>query len=339
MKHPANICLSIIIRKILCIALYIGFTSGTRAQVYEKVMSFTDIRAREEAGVGNIGDLPVGGLLQDSEGNFYGTSSGGGTVGVSGYGTIFKVTPSGVLTNLVEFTGAVGPYRGFAPKSTLTRGSDGNFYGTTYGAFDFPHNDFPFDHGTVFKMTPSGAFTTLVEFTGDAGTKPGSLPIGRLTQHTDGSFYGTTTRGGANKAGTIFRVRPNGDFTTLVEFTGGAGLNSGRSPNSLVAGGDGAFYGTTASGGVNDLGTLFKMTHGGSLTTLVEFTGNGALNKGSDPLVSLLGPDGFLYGTTAGGGRSGLGTVFKLSPTGTLTTLIEFTGATGQNRGAYLLSS
>ena len=148
------------------------------------------------------------------------------------------------------------------------QGCDGNFYGTTeWGGAD--------NFGTVFKLTPGGVLTTLVEFTGTTGSNKGSYPRAGLVQGFDGNFYGTTYYGGASNFGTVFKLTPGGVLTTLVEFTGTAGGNIGINPNAgLVQGGDGNFYGTTYYGGASGIGTVFKLTPGGVLTTLVEFTGN-----------------------------------------------------------------
>jgi uncharacterized repeat protein (TIGR03803 family) len=129
---------------------------------------------------------------------------------------------------------------------------------------------------------------------------------------------------------------------TLVQFTGDEGTNKGSHPfGALLRATDGNFYGTTREGGANGLGTIFKVTSGGTLTTLVEFTGSGITNKGSAPYAALVqGSDGSFYGTTEQGGASNLGTVFKMATNGTaegttLTTLAEFTGGGGANRGSH----
>ena len=161
---------------------------GANAQVYEKVFSFTDARAEALANVTNSGATPYAGLVQGLDGNFYGTTSGEVT---GGLGTVFKMTPGGTLTTLVEFSGNTGNYKGAAPRADLVQAS-GNFYGTTSaGGVN--------GLGTVFKMTPSGFLTTLVEFTGNGANNKGSTPYAGLVQGSDGNFYGTTS-GGAQTA-------------------------------------------------------------------------------------------------------------------------------------------
>jgi uncharacterized repeat protein (TIGR03803 family) len=268
-------------------------------------------------GAANKGSNPYGGLVQGVDGNFYGTTSGGGS---SFAGTVFKVTPAGVLTTLVEFNGSA------APQAGLILGSDGNFYGTTAigGANGL---------GTVFKMSAGGTITTLVDFTGNGATNRGNYPESALFQGSDGNFYGTTRLGGANNLGTVFRMTPTGALTTLVDFNGSSSL--GRQPyDGVVPGSDGNFYGTTSHGGANDLGTVFKMTPAGVLTTLVQFTGMSGNNKGESPQASLLSAgDGNFYGTTSAGGATNAGTIFKMTPGGVLTTLVEFTPGGSSNQG------
>jgi uncharacterized repeat protein (TIGR03803 family) len=284
-------------------------------------------------GAVNMGGNPYAGLVQGSDGNFYGVTAFGGD---NGRGTVFKMTPGGALTTLVNFTGNGASNKGNDPDAALVQGSDGNFYGTTYfgGANDA---------GTVFKMTPAGALTTLVEFTGNGGSNKGSNPIASLVQGGDGNFYGTTSHGGANDLGTVFQMTPAGVLTTLVEFTGNGASNKGSNPiASLVQGSDGNFYGPTEYGGANNVGTVFQMTPGGALTTLVEFTANGTSNKGSRPESSLVqGGDRNFYGTTIAGGASDAGTIFKMTPGGALTTLFDFTADSvdSQPRAALIIGS
>ena len=272
---------------------------------------------------------PIGELAQGADGNFYGTTSAGG---VAGSGTIFKMTASGVLTTLLEFTGDAGANKGAAPGAGLILASDGNFYGTTArgGASGL---------GTVFKMTPAGALTTLVEFTGDGVSNRGSLPYATLLEGSDGAFYGTTARGGAKGLGTIFKVTSAGTLTTLVEFTGAGANNRGAYPyGALIEAGGGFLYGTTSKGGANGNGTIFRVTKAGALDTLVEFTDNvsikGLKTKGASPYGALVkGSDGAFYGTTSQGGAKEYGTVFKMTADFTLVTLVELTGNSAPKRG------
>lgn len=277
-------------------------------------------------GTSNKGTLPTAGLLQGTDGNFYGTTREGGAFG---WGTVFRMTPAGDLTTLVSFTLNEESNKGAYPHSGLIRGSDGNFYGTTLAGGSSVA-------GTIFRMTPDGVLTTLTEFTGGAD---GGAPIAGLVQASDGNFYGTTNVYGPNGFGTLFRMTPAGDLTTVLAFTGISGPNKGSGSNSaLIEGGDGLLYGTTYKGGVNDLGTIFKVTPAGVLTTLVEFTGMAGAARGALPSASLvLASDGQFYGTTHDGGTYNLGTVFRMSPAGVLTTLYEFSYFDGWSPNARLI--
>ena len=190
---------------------------------------------------GNDGANPQAGVLQGSDGNFYGTTS---VSGVHNAGTVFKVTPGGTETILYSFAGGND---GLDPVGSLIQGSDGNFYGTTLlgGTSNV---------GTVFKITPSGAETVLYSFAGSDG----AYPYAALFQGSDGNFYGTTNSGGTSNIGTVFRITPSGTETTLHSFTGG---NDGGYPyGPLILGSDGSFYGTTYSYGSHSNGTVFKVT-------------------------------------------------------------------------------
>ncbi|WP_018611681.1 choice-of-anchor tandem repeat GloVer-containing protein [Segetibacter koreensis] len=196
------------------------------------------------------GGSPYGSLVQGTDGNFYGmTESGGANIS----GVIFKATSAGAITVLHSFDYNAD---GAAPRGSLVRGSDGNFYGLT--ALGGVYNQ-----GTIFKITPSGTFTKLHSFEFRAD---GAFPYGSLVQGNDGNFYGLTTKGGTNQNGTIFKCTPSGTYTVLRHLYSG---NDGGSPNgSLVKGSDGSFYGLNSVGGKKDGGTIFKITSGGTYTLL-----------------------------------------------------------------------
>ena len=264
----------------------------------------------------NLGRAPKAALVQGSDGDFYGTTHYGGA---DDKGTVFKMTPAGVLTTLVEFGRSETEENGKEPTAALVQGSDGNFYGTTYlGAAT--------NYGTVFKITPAGVLTTLVQFTGVQGPNLGRAPKAALVQGSDGDFYGTTGYGGADNKGTVFTMTPEGTLTTLFEFGESPDEEDGRGPQgALVQGSDGDFYGTTASGGADDSGTIFKITPGGVFTTLFDFGGREAEDNGREPAVALVeGSDGSFYGTTASGGADDKGTIFTMTPDGVVTTFHEF---------------
>jgi uncharacterized repeat protein (TIGR03803 family) len=251
---------------------------------------------------GTNGIYPTAGLVRGTNGSFYGTTLFGGASGLSGFGTVFQMTPAGALTTLVSFNNT----NGNEPFTALVQGTNGNFYGTTLG-------DNASGHGTVFQMTAAGALTTLLHFNGNTGDSP----LG-LVQGSDGNFYDTTFGGGASGGGTVFKMTPAGGLTTLVSFNRTNGINPLA---ALVQGSDGNFYGTTLCGGTGGAGTVFKMTPAGVLTTLISFTGA----NGNNPQGALVqGSDGNFYGTTEFGGTHGLGTVFQVTTNGTLTTLVSF---------------
>ena len=154
---------------------------------------------------GADGQVPYGGLVQGVNGNFYGTTSGGN----NGDGTVFEITPAGALTVLHSFDGTDGTH----PYSTLAQGADGNFYGTTYG------DDCNSICGTVYTITTSGKLTTLYNFCAQTGCPDGSSPVAGLVRGSDGNFYGTTEFGGIqNSEGTVFKITPTGNLTTIYRF-------------------------------------------------------------------------------------------------------------------------
>jgi uncharacterized repeat protein (TIGR03803 family) len=271
------------------------------------------------------GSSPQSSLVQGADGNFYGTTNAGGNS--SGYGTIFKMTPAGQVTTL-NFLNYLSAPMGANPICGMTLGADGNFYGVT-------QNGGSSGVGTIFKMTPAGALTTLVSFTGTTGSFIGSYPRAALTLGADGNFYGTTATGGASGFGTIFKVTPAGALTTLVQFTGTTGAYPGSTPiGALTQAADGTLFGTTSLGGVNNLGTAFKVTTTATFTSLAAFSGTTGTTLGSSPKGALtLMPDGNFYGTTQSGGLNSSGTIFLITPTGALTTLVNFTGTTGTALG------
>jgi uncharacterized repeat protein (TIGR03803 family) len=263
-------------------------------------------------------DGPFARLVRATDGNFYGTTAAGGNLS-GAPGSVFKVTPNGALTTLHTFnvTDGYGSYAG------LVQGTDGNFYGTTYFGGANSCNFDPPGCGTVFKITPSGTLTTLHSFCSQINCADGANPFEGLVQ-VNGDFYGTTNAG----PGTVFKITPSGTLTTLHTF----GPTEGSVPNGdLVHASDGNLYGTTEYGGANNpcmkangqgCGTVFKITPGGVLTTLYSFCSQGGYNctDGYLPLAGLVqAADGDFYGTTAIGAG-----VFKITPSGTLTTLYNF---------------
>jgi len=259
------------------------------------------------------GGGPVGTLVKGSDGNFYGTTSGGG---LNYAGIVFKITPSGTETVLYRFSGP--PTDGANPAAGLVRGSDGNFYGTTSAGGTA-------NLGTTFKITPAGVETLLHSFT----EAEGASPVAALLQGSDGNFYGTnqaygTAPPGGTPYGSVFRITPSGVETTLHTFTGG--FTDGDSPEAaVVQDPSGNLYGTTSFAGQRNDGTIFKLTPTGAETIFHSFAGGPT--DGANPVAPLLlGPDGNFYGETLGGGTYGFGTVFSIAPSGSETVVHSFAG-------------
>jgi uncharacterized repeat protein (TIGR03803 family) len=262
---------------------------------------------------------PFGGMIQASDGNFYGDSEGG----------LFRIRPDGLLTTMgggslgdpiqgtngYLYTGNPsygvlawysldGSPEGLAyPPGTLSggliQGTDGNFYGLTYDGGTY-------GVGTAYKLTPGGVLTTLVSF-GPSSSAPFN-PYGKMLQASDGNLYGVCD----SESGQVFKLTLSGTLSIFAKF----GVNDvGQNPNGgLIEGSDGNFYGTTFEGGgvAGAVGTVFKITPQGRISTMFVFTDWGAY-PGSGPLAGLIqGSDGNLYGTCAYGGTYGGGNIFRI---------------------------
>jgi uncharacterized repeat protein (TIGR03803 family) len=290
---------------------------------------------------GNDGANPKAALVQGRDGFFYGTTGYGGNTNLNGghgFGTVFKISTNATFAGLHSFDSIHdtngSPLDGSIPNG-LVQGSDGFFYGTTgYGGNTNLNGGQGF--GTVFKISTTGALTTLYSFGSIQDTNgnllDGVLPVAALVQGSDGIFYGTTEFGGTKDDGTVFRISTNGVLNTLYVFDGPDGANPSA---RLVPGSDGNFYGTTEFGGTNGSGTVFKISTNGFLTTLCSFPKlQGGPPNSSFPVPTGLaqGSDGYLYVTTgfipARSGASvvfiGFSSIFKLGTNGASTTLYSF---------------
>jgi len=288
---------------LFCVAMAIA----SSAQTFTSLVSFD----------GSNGIFPET-ILQGPDGELWGTAANGGPANC---GTVFKMTPAGVLTIVFTFS-----CRNGNEPTGLILGTDGDFYGTTF--FGGAKNS-----GEVFKLTRGGALTILASFTGQGGE--GSGPLGNLAEGADGNFYGATYGGGtAFSYGTFFKITPTGKLTTLYQFdfTHGAQPYSGP-----VVGSDGNFYGTTYSGGQAGLGTVYKISPKGALTMLHNFVSTA---EGFSPISGLVqGKDGNFYGTTPDGGSGSDGTAFKITPGGTFTSLHSFAETDGRSPGGTLVQA
>ena len=232
-------------------ALRGGPTATNREQFMTVLWSFTG---------GIDGATPQAGLVQASDGYFYGTTCFGGA---NDSGTVFRISTDGKLTNLWSFTGGAD---GCHPQAGLVEGRDGNLYGTTLEGGT--STACPAGCGTVFRITTHGSLTSLYSFDLDEG----ALPSTKLVQDKLGSLYGTTRVGGSNALGTVFRMDANGSLKTLHSFS--VFHDDGGNPEGgLVQGQDGDLYGTTSDGGATGHGTVYRITPNGELTILWSFTG------------------------------------------------------------------
>ena len=289
------------------------------------------------------GGSPRVGVIRDSAGNLYGTTSLGGTYAygigpgvlykldtagnytvlcdLSGdnsgvvsdpagnlYGTtanaVYKVDTAGQLTWLYGFTGGVD---GSGPNGVI-RDSAGNLYGNTA-------NGGAGGAGVVYKLDAAGQETVLYSFMpGPGGTHPWAGVIG----DSAGNLYGTTFDGGAYEYGVVFKLTPSsGGWKESVLYSFAGGANGGYTDAGLIFDKAGNLYGSTLRGGAYDAGMVFKLspsTKGAwNIRVLYSFTGN---NDGGSPRASVIfDKSGNLYGTTQVGGYYQYGTVFELKPT------------------------
>ncbi|MGA2133430.1 MAG: choice-of-anchor tandem repeat GloVer-containing protein [Bryobacteraceae bacterium] len=248
------------------------------------------------------GYWPYAGVILDSSGNLYGTTFRGGALDS---GSVYQIDPAGNETILYSFNcypDGCWPYVG------VTRDSAGNLYGTTYtGGLETSANG-----GTVYKLDSTGNFSVLYTFTGLAD---GGAPYGGVILDSSGNIYGTTTAGGSGTRGTVYSLSPAGNEATLYNFTGAS--DGGDPQAGVIRDSSGNLYGTTVAGGVANGGVVYKVDTAGNETVLYSFTCG---SDGCTPYAGLIrDPAGTLYGTTAFGGKYGLGrngsgVVFELKP-------------------------
>jgi uncharacterized repeat protein (TIGR03803 family) len=298
------------------------------------------------------GYLPTAALtLSSLDGNFYGTTAGGGT---SSKGTLFRFNPkTSALTTLHSFSSTEGSPSGppaeaknfklygvtnlgatyvvtvgtatynllphttpGAPSGPLLAAADGYLYGATLEGGKYTY-------GTIFRLSTTNGNIAIIynKFNDPDGIEPN----GPLAQGKNGDLYGTTIfGGGALDQGTIFDLTlppPPATLTTLHSFDG---TDGGRPSAGLLAASDGNFYGTTSYGGADGVGTIFQVSAGGVFTSLFDFTGSGGVVSGGYPDTTLLeDTNGVFYGLTNGGGANGVGdgdgVFYSLTPPNPLT--------------------
>ena len=313
-----------------------GIAGGTVFELTRSRSGVWTIMAVHDFDVNTEGAYPVAGLVFDTSGRLYGTTTLGGA---SNAGTVFEwFYESGAWQFKVIYTFA-GGHDGQAPAGDLIFDAAGDLYGTTpYGG--------EFGQGTVFELVPSqgGQWTEKVLYS-FRGKRDGATPVSALVFDPAGHLYGTTNQGGGAKpcpagCGTVFKLTPNGKGkwieTVLYRFQG---TTDGALPyGGLAIDQDGSLYGTTNFGGDltcnggTSCGTVFKIDQNGSETVLHSFTSVNA--DGMFPLAGLVfGPGHNLYGTTYAGGAFNQGTVFKISERGRVTTLHSFQGSPQDGQG------
>jgi uncharacterized repeat protein (TIGR03803 family) len=272
------------------------------------------------------GTLPCCGdtaaLTLATNGNFYGSTKLPDSV-------VYKIAPSGALTTLYTFCCSPNFADGVSPDATMVQASNGDLYGTTQegGAYG---------QGTIFKVTLGGALTVLHSFcehqNAHGDCLDGVSPYTALVQGSNGDLYGATQTNGAYGYGTIFRITMAGEFTTLHAFCSVSGCPDGGNPKAaLVPGADGNLHGVTSNGGGdNGAGTFFTMTPNGALTTLYNFCPTSDdCPDGAQPVALMLATDGNFYGLAGSGGANGYGTIFQITPSGSLTTEHSFDATDG----------
>ncbi len=284
---------------------------------------------------GPDGADPDTGMVRDWEGNLYGSTAFGGSLG---FGAVFKIDRNGNETVLYSFTGGAD---GNSPQGGVIGDEEGNLYGATTEGGDVTGGvSSPCDSygcGVVFKVDRWGNETVLYTFAGVDGKDP----YGGLLRDERGNLYGTTIKGGTFGDGVVFKLDRWGNETVLYSFSGGA---DGANPfTGVIRDERGNLYGTTEDGGnfpgFAGSGVVFKLDRAGNETVLYTFTGG---TDGGVPYGRLLRREGNLYGTTLFGGDLnglpqncagfGCGVVFKLDRAGKETVLYSFTGyADGAN--------
>jgi uncharacterized repeat protein (TIGR03803 family) len=244
---------------------------------------------------GTDGTTPTGGLLEDKAGNFYGTTSQGGT---SNAGVLFKISAKGKYSVLHTFTGATNDGK-YPTYTSLLKDSAGNLYGVTEEGGSA-------NGGILYKFSKTGTLTILHSFTG--GTTDGCNVLGTPFMDQNGNFYGTTSSCGTSSLGTVWKVSANGDESVLHSFAGGT--TDGEYPLAgVVVDASGNVYGNTETGGASNLGTVYKVSPGGTFALVHSFAGtDGKYPYGSFVLTAR----GTLFGTALNGGTIGYGTVWKM---------------------------
>jgi uncharacterized repeat protein (TIGR03803 family) len=301
-----------------------AFSPKAHAQTLTTLYSFCAECGEDGVSVPNVD------LVQAIDGDLYGTTFDGGTFAE---GTIVRITTGGTATIQYSLGGATqhGFTPGSHPLTGLAQADNGLLYGTTA---DGGTRD---SYGTSFVVSPNGTtFNTLNYF---KGTGYGIGPSSALMQASNGNLYGTRYDI-VTGAGTLISITPSGELSLFYSFCAQSGCADGSNPyGGLVQGSNGNLYGTTEQGGANQAGTVFEITAAGALTTLYSFCSKRGCIDGDAPSTGLVqSTDGDFYGTTSGAGVGG-GTIFKMTPSGELTTLHTFCAQRGCPDGSGPVTS
>jgi uncharacterized repeat protein (TIGR03803 family) len=339
-------------------------TSITGGVIYRTTLDGSDVRTLYQLKPDDALS-PAGGLVLASDGLLYGTTKFGQAGQIDGVGSVFRIAAAGTGFQIIHrFAPATASNQdgspintnGAYPEAELVEGADGYLYGTTRAGG--PHGT-----GTVFKISRDGtdfkllhSFAAVTSATGSGltVTVDGAAPLGPLVAGTDNVFYGTTSQGGTNGRGTVFRIAFDGTgFQVLYQFsattadttTGQLENADGATPlGGLVDGGDGFFYGATAQGGTDGNGVIFAIPADGStFTVLHSFTGADGARPAAELMVA---SSGKLYGVTSSGGvnsegaTTALGTIFSIDRAGTnFARLYSFDGKNGSLPSSRLLET
>jgi len=282
-------------------AAFLALALAASAQTYSVVHTFglTD------------GANPMAGLFLDTNGNFWGTTEGGGAHSA---GEVFEITANGTFSVAYSFAGSDGA----APEAALIADKLGNLWGTTASGGSNKS-------GTVFKIATNGTLSVVHDF---AGGSDGATPTAGLTIDKKGNLWGTTLVGGASNLGTVFKIPAKGVYSVAHSF--GSGTDGSEPWAGLFKDKKGNLWGTTTGGGANGGGTLFKIAPNGSYSIVrnfPEYSGDGYW-----PFATLVqDKQGNLWGTTSGGGSypgtcagGGCGTVFEIAAKGAYSIVHSF---------------
>ncbi len=288
---------------------------------------------------GTDGEEPSTPLIRNAEGSFYGTCLNGGpgfTGSLTGNGNIFRLSATGVLTDLHDFTNANG--EGSNPLKHVILAADGSLFGATYNGGTVSSDTQSTGNGTIFQLTPGGTLNTLHSFTDSEGMNPNGLVMG-----PDGNYYGTTFTSGLNGGGCFFSITPTGTFTPAAQFS--VAERRGSKPFGcppcwpMTA----TFIARPNMAAATGPGAIIQITPAGAVTTIYSFDAldsNQHNVDGFNPRVPLIqAEDGNFYGTASAGGANGDGTVYRVTPSGVFTLLHTFAGPDGSDVEGGLVSA